>query len=114
MTGGRILIRDALLVAGTPGPARPFTGWLLVQGNRIAALGPGDPPGERVDRVIDGRERALIAGLVNAHAHSHSSLTRGSAEGAAGDQESSPGSRRSRPTWRPWPPIARRSSRAPR
>ena len=81
MIGGRTLIRDALLVPGTPGPARPFAGWLLVQGNRIAALGPGDPPGERVDRVIDGRERALIPGLVNAHAHSHSSLTRGSAEG---------------------------------
>lgn len=77
----RTLIRDALLVPAGTEDARPFAGWLLVEENRIAALGPGEPPGDRVDRVIDGRDRALIPGLVNAHAHSHSSLTRGSAEG---------------------------------
>jgi 5-methylthioadenosine/S-adenosylhomocysteine deaminase len=81
VNGARILIRDALLVPNTPECPQPFHGWLLVQGKHIAAMGPGDPPDLPADRIIDGRERALIPGLVNAHAHSHSSLTRGSAEG---------------------------------
>lgn len=81
MTDARLLIREALVVPGTPEQVRPFHGWLLVLGAHIAALGPGDPPDMPADRVIEGRGRALIPGLVNAHAHSHSSLTRGSAEG---------------------------------
>jgi 5-methylthioadenosine/S-adenosylhomocysteine deaminase len=81
MTGQRILIRDALVVPGTTDGAAPYRGWLLVEGRRIAALGPGDPPAGGADRVVDAAERAVIPGLVNAHAHSHSSLTRGSAEG---------------------------------
>jgi 5-methylthioadenosine/S-adenosylhomocysteine deaminase len=81
VTVPRVLIRDALLVTGEPEGARPFTGWLTVMGNRIAGLGPGDPPDGDVDRVIDGGGRALLPGLANVHAHSHSSLTRGSAEG---------------------------------
>jgi 5-methylthioadenosine/S-adenosylhomocysteine deaminase len=82
VTEQSILIRDALLV---PGGSSAFWGWLLVRGNRIAALGPGDPPAEAGRtaglEVVDGRDRALIPGLANIHAHSHSSLTRGSAEG---------------------------------
>jgi 5-methylthioadenosine/S-adenosylhomocysteine deaminase len=75
------LFRDVLLVPGTLDGAPPFVGWLRTEGSRIAALGPGAPPAAAAARVIDGRERALLPGLVNAHAHSHSSLTRGSAEG---------------------------------
>ena len=81
MTPKRVLFQDVLLVPGAPDGRRPQVGWLLTSGNAIAALGPGDPPAEPVERVVQGRERALIPGLVNAHAHSHSSLTRGSAEG---------------------------------
>ncbi|HEX7548579.1 MAG TPA: hypothetical protein VF417_06280, partial [Candidatus Methylomirabilis sp.] len=77
----RVLFQNVLLVPGAPDGGRPCVGWLLTSGNAIAALGPGDPPAEPVERVVQGRERALIPGLVNAHAHSHSSLTRGSAEG---------------------------------
>jgi len=76
-----LLIRDALIIPGTPDGAPPFTGWLRVEGAVIAGLGPGEPPDPTADRAVDGCERALIPGLVNAHAHSHSSLTRGSAEG---------------------------------
>jgi len=81
MTPKRVLFQDVVLVPGAPDGGRPQVGWLLTSGNGIAALGPGDPPAEPVERVVQGRERALIPGLVNAHAHSHSSLTRGSAEG---------------------------------
>jgi 5-methylthioadenosine/S-adenosylhomocysteine deaminase len=73
-----LLIRDALVVAETP-----FHGWVAIEGNRIASTGSGDPPANRFERVLDARGGALIPGLVNTHAHSHSSLTRGSAEGMA-------------------------------
>ncbi len=81
MTPGRTLFRDVLLVPSTPDGARPFVGWLRTAGQRIAALGPGTPPAGDDDHVIDAPERVLIPGLVSAHAHSHSTLTRGSAEG---------------------------------
>lgn len=81
MTERSILIRDALLVPSTTEAASAFVGGLLVEGNRIAALGEGIPSDYSADRIIEGNERALIPGLVNAHTHSHSSLTRGSAEG---------------------------------
>ena len=38
------------------------------------------------DEVIDAEGCALLPGFVNTHAHSHSSLTRGSAEGVALDE----------------------------
>lgn len=77
-----VLIHDALIVSGNEEDGRPFPGWVRVEGRRIAALGHGPPPADRpADRIIDGARHALIPGLVNAHAHSHSSLTRGSAEG---------------------------------
>ena len=76
-----VLFRSVLLTPNTPDGALPFHGWLRLRGNAIADLGPGEPTIQPSDRVIDGRDRALLPGLVNAHAHSHSSLTRGSAEG---------------------------------
>jgi 5-methylthioadenosine/S-adenosylhomocysteine deaminase len=76
---GTILIRDALIVSD---PATvPFWGWLVIAQGHIAEIGTGEPPRAAFAHVFSGRERAVIAGLVNAHAHSHSSLTRGSAEG---------------------------------
>jgi 5-methylthioadenosine/S-adenosylhomocysteine deaminase len=85
-----MLIRNALIVA-RPGTTQqdnspPFFGWVRVRGKTIAAMGAHgtdagpDAPGEQ---VLDARGGALIPGLVNTHAHSHSSLTRGSAEGMA-------------------------------
>ena len=78
-----MLIRNALVIA-RPASEAPFFGWVRVRGKRIAALGEGEPPadiGADATRVIDAKGRILIPGLVNSHAHSHSSLTRGSAEG---------------------------------
>jgi 5-methylthioadenosine/S-adenosylhomocysteine deaminase len=77
-----ILIRDALVVA-RPGREPPFFGWVRVKGERIDALGAGAAPAAIDAQVIDARKGILIPGLVNTHAHSHSSLTRGSAEGMA-------------------------------
>lgn len=81
MSAPSVLIQDVLLVPTGADAPPPFRGWLKTAGSRIEATGPGAPPQGAADRVIDGRDRALLPGLVNAHAHSHSSLTRGSAEG---------------------------------
>jgi 5-methylthioadenosine/S-adenosylhomocysteine deaminase len=75
-----ILVRDALVVA-SPGREAPFFGWVRVRDDRIDAVGKGTAPAGDGAKVIDGRDRILVPGLVNTHAHSHSSLTRGSAEG---------------------------------
>jgi 5-methylthioadenosine/S-adenosylhomocysteine deaminase len=80
-----ILIRDALIVPDLAADVMPFWGWIAVEDGCIAGLGRGDPPKSRSGTVLAGRERAVLPGLVNAHAHSHSSLTRGSAEGLALD-----------------------------
>lgn len=78
-----LLIRDALVVPGD-GRTAPFHGWVEVAGPRIRAVGTGAPPeaGPGV-QVVDAGDCALLPGLVNTHAHSHSSLTRGTAEGQA-------------------------------
>lgn len=75
-----LLVRDALIA--DPG-RKPFFGWVRIEGERIAQVGEGAAPGTAGAQVIEARDRILIPGFVNAHAHSHSSLTRGSAEGMA-------------------------------
>lgn len=65
----RQLIRDALIVNGD-GVTDPYPGDVLIEGDRIAAL--GDVP--RSDRVdveveIDARGRALAPGFVDTHNH---------------------------------------------
>jgi len=76
-----VLITDALIVAQGAG-ASPFYGWVAVRDGRIAAVEAGPPPAaDGFDRIIAADGFVLMPGLVNAHAHSHSTLTRGSAEG---------------------------------
>jgi 5-methylthioadenosine/S-adenosylhomocysteine deaminase len=79
----RTLIRDALIVS--TGNEPPFYGWVEIVDSVIAGVGAGNAP-TGADETIDGSDCALLPGLVNTHAHSHSSLTRGSAEGVALDQ----------------------------
>jgi 5-methylthioadenosine/S-adenosylhomocysteine deaminase len=79
----RTLIRDALIVS--PGDEKPFHGWVEITDGVITGVSAGNAPAG-AGETIDGRDCALLPGLVNTHAHSHSSLTRGSAEGVALDQ----------------------------
>ena len=44
-------------------------GWLLVDGNRIVLLGPGDPPRLSADRTIDASGLTLLPGFIDVHAH---------------------------------------------
>jgi 5-methylthioadenosine/S-adenosylhomocysteine deaminase len=73
-----LLIRNVLIVS--PGET-PFHGWVTVLDSYIAEVGRGQRDALPGQSVIEGDGGALLPGFVNTHAHSHSSLTRGSAEG---------------------------------
>lgn len=62
-----VLIRDATVLTMRGGPDDVVRGDILVQGERIAAVGPG-LPGEGAE-VVDGRRFIVMPGLVNAHMH---------------------------------------------
>src|SRR5207247_10971486 len=61
--GGAYEVRDGLV--------------LLIDDVRVAAMGPALAPARPPDRVVDGRDRLVIPGLVNAHVHSHNNYFRG-------------------------------------
>jgi 5-methylthioadenosine/S-adenosylhomocysteine deaminase len=72
-----ILIRNATIVAmDAAHGATPFAGDILIDGGRIAAIGPGlavSPDAQ----VLEGRGKLVMPGLVNAHTHSSETLLRG-------------------------------------
>jgi 5-methylthioadenosine/S-adenosylhomocysteine deaminase len=72
-----LLIRNATILAmdGAHGSA-PFTGDILVQGDRIAAVGQNVPAPDGV-QVIDGTDRLVMPGLVNGHLHSWEAMFKG-------------------------------------
>ena len=54
-------------------------GDILIKEGKIAALGPGGTlaiPDAGVDQVIDASNRLVMPGLINAHNHSKSALTK--------------------------------------
>ena len=74
---GRILFRDVEVIATFDSEGRELrNAWLLVEGNRVAALGEGDPPSGPFDEVIDGRDRVMLPGMVNTHHHMYQTLFR--------------------------------------
>lgn len=78
-----ILVENGtLLSAGTPWLTETV-GWVALEDEQIAALGPGPTPEElrhRADRVIDARHMAVLPGLVNAHTHLSQTFLRGLAD----------------------------------
>ena len=64
-----LLIEGATVVDGTGGPPRPGES-VLIEGNRIAAVGPGAaaPDGVPVER-IDAAGKTLMPGLIDCHCH---------------------------------------------
>ena len=63
------LIRNVTVIDGTG--AEPLrSGAVVVEGQRIAWVGPADQaPSFESSRVIDGRGQALLPGLINCHVH---------------------------------------------
>jgi 5-methylthioadenosine/S-adenosylhomocysteine deaminase len=60
-------------------------GYVLVEDDRIVAVGAGQPPiesepGAQPDQVIDARLMAVVPGLVNAHSHLFQTFVRGLAD----------------------------------
>ncbi len=79
-----ILIEHGVLLSPDSQRLPEPTGWLSVEGDRIAAVGPGDAPDEwrqRAARVIDARHMAVLPGLVNGHTHLSQTFLRGLADG---------------------------------
>ena len=73
----RILFRGVEVIATFDREGRELHGaWLLVEGNRIAALEEGEPPPGPFDEVIDGRDRVMLPGMVNTHHHMYQTLFR--------------------------------------
>ncbi|MGD9881030.1 MAG: amidohydrolase family protein [Reyranella sp.] len=72
-----ILIRQASIIAmDKQHGSTPFVGDILVEADRIRAIGPDlGPP--VADTVIDGRDRLVMPGLVNGHLHSGEALFKG-------------------------------------
>jgi cytosine/adenosine deaminase-related metal-dependent hydrolase len=58
------------------------TGHLVVEGERVAAVGPGAPPGLAGAEHLDARGCLATPGLVNCHHHLYQWLTRGLAQQA--------------------------------
>jgi 5-methylthioadenosine/S-adenosylhomocysteine deaminase len=76
--GGAVLTQDAEGQMYDPG-------YVLIEGDRIAALGAGQPPTEselgfEIDQVIDASLKAVVPGLVNAHSHLFQTFVRGLAD----------------------------------
>src|SRR5438477_3201839 len=51
-------------------------GWVLVEDERISAVGAGEPPAGRVDLRLDARGHVVLPGLVNTHHHLTQTLSR--------------------------------------
>lgn len=52
---------------------------IYVEGNRIVSIGT-EPAGFQTDKVIDGKDRLVIPGLINCHTHSYMSFMRNVAD----------------------------------
>jgi imidazolonepropionase-like amidohydrolase len=63
----KILFRNVSILDSTG--ADPYPGDVLVEGDRIAAVGAVDPAATNEARVIEGRGRTLMSGLCDAHTH---------------------------------------------
>lgn len=80
---GRILIRNAEVILTVDADNRVLTRQsIVVEGDRIAAIGPGDriareTDSRTFDEVIDGTDRLVMPGLVDAHLHLSEQLARG-------------------------------------
>ena len=74
-----IVIKDALAVLPQGGEDVIQETSLYIEGDRITAIG-DKPAGFVEDKVIDGKDRLVIPGLINCHTHSYMSFMRNVAD----------------------------------
>ena len=71
------LIKGATILAmGGPAKDEPFTGDLLIKGDRIDAIGP-DLQAPEGAVTISGAGKLVIPGLINSHLHTNEALFKG-------------------------------------
>jgi 5-methylthioadenosine/S-adenosylhomocysteine deaminase len=74
----KLLIRNALIVAMNDANDVIDRGSIVVDGNRIAYVGPTESmPAGPFDRTIDADRLIAMPGMINAHCHSPANLVRG-------------------------------------
>lgn len=74
----RTLVRNALILTGDAAGTASARGYLLIENDRLAAVGSGDPARPiAVDDTLDARGLVIIPGLVNCHTHASLTLQRG-------------------------------------
>lgn len=75
------LIRNAtILTMCAHQGSRPFEGDILIEGSKISAIGQNLPSAPDAS-VIEGKNRLVMPGLINAHTHSSETFFRGRYEG---------------------------------
>ena len=62
-----LLIQNALIYDGTG--AKPYTGFVAVKGDKIAAVGAGAPVGVTAAKVVDAKGLSLSPGFIDVHIH---------------------------------------------
>ncbi len=80
----RLAIENGIVVTMGPGAAPIAGGHVLVEGDRIAAVGPGPAPADADVERIDARGGLVLPGLIDTHAHAGHALTKGLG-GTSGD-----------------------------
>ena len=68
-----LLIQNALIYDGTG--AKPYTGFVAVKGDKIAAVGAGAPVGVPAAKVVDAKGLCLSPGFIDVHSHSDYVIT---------------------------------------
>ncbi|MET7283322.1 8-oxoguanine deaminase [Kribbella sp. NPDC005582] len=72
-----MLVIEGAYVATLDPARREFVGHVVVEGNRIVAVGPGSAPALEGARVVDGSGCLVTPGFVNTHQHLYQWVTRG-------------------------------------
>ena len=81
----KTLIKNGIVITEDAQDQVWLKGWLMLEEDRIAALGEGNPPEElKADRVVDASGMAVLPGIVDVHTHVCGSLFKGMTEDPVG------------------------------
>ena len=81
----KTLIKNGIVITQDPQNQVWEKGWLLLEEDRIAALGEGAPPADiNADKIVDAAGMAVLPGIVDVHTHVCGSLFKGMTEDPVG------------------------------
>ncbi|MDR1174024.1 MAG: amidohydrolase family protein [Treponema sp.] len=82
--GKRIIITAGIVLTMDTEYSIHKGGYLIIEGGRISALGSGEAPkAQNGDEAVDLSDSLVMPGLINCHAHSPMTITRGMCEGVS-------------------------------